>query len=426
MLLLPNWVIQRVNDVGAAEGRARANVIDFNDPCEPGMLNFNEHADDDDDSTYHDDYSCSNNLGDDLLFVPSSDQRSDTSSDNFNITNLNNNYTTNTRISSNAVPDENNNLNGMNKSTEPTSNVSTDANEDSNSTDAHSAENDIVSDPEEKVDDGDLGIDENHMNTDEVAATEPAELSEFAENEASLSDWTGGARRSNRLAGRAPNPNFGFSNACDNESNTFSEPNFGMPNVSNNKIFSNDHDAPNANNDDSNAFSNDHDDETNVSFAAMPAEDEKPAELYLAAFEEQHAGGMYLFQQSLDLSIDARDEKLKEFNVSFDKSSLRDRVEEFMITDDPMSLQPHLIGVPLNQMSAKKGIAKHGDRAREALFTEFLQLCGVDTFVPMRKKNLTKQQRKSSLRAMSVVKEKRDGSLKGRTWAFGKAQRGLC
>ena len=135
---------------------------------------------------------------------------------------------------------------------------------------------------------------------------------------------------------------------------------------------------------------------------------------------------MPLFQKSLDLSIDALDEKLKEFIVSFDKSSLRDRVEEFMITDDPMPLQHHLIGVPLNQMSTKKGIAKHSDRAREVLCTEFLQLCGVDTFVPMRKKNLAKQQRKSSLRAMSVVKGKRDGSLKGRTWTFGKAQRGLC
>ena len=72
MLLMSNWVIQRVNDVGAAEGRARTNVIDFNKPYGPGMLNFNEHADDDDDSTYYDDYSCSNNLRDNLLFVPSS------------------------------------------------------------------------------------------------------------------------------------------------------------------------------------------------------------------------------------------------------------------------------------------------------------------------------------------------------------------
>ena len=272
MLLMPTWVFQRANDVGAAERRARANVVDFNDPCEPGMLNFNEHADYDDDSTYHDDYSCYDNLGDNLFFVPSLDQRSDTSSDNVNIANLNSNYTNNTRISSNAVPDENNNLNGMNKSTEPTSNVSTDDNEDSKSTDAHSAKTGIVSNPEEKVDDDDLGIEENHMNTDEEAATEPVEFSENAKKEASLSDWTGGARQSNRLVGRAPDPNFGFSNAHDNESNTFSEPNFGMPNVSNNKMFSNGHDAPNANNDDSNAFSNDHDDEINVSFAAMPTE----------------------------------------------------------------------------------------------------------------------------------------------------------
>ena len=69
------------------------------------------------------------------------------SSDNVKITNLNNHSTNNTGISYNAAPDENNNLNGMKKSVEPKRNVSTDANEDRNSTDARSAETDIVSDP---------------------------------------------------------------------------------------------------------------------------------------------------------------------------------------------------------------------------------------------------------------------------------------
>ena len=110
----------------------------------------------------------------------------------------------------------------------------------------------------------------------------------------------------------------------------------------------------------------------------------------------------------MDPSIGARNGKLKEFNASLDESSLRSHVEEFLIADDPMPLQYHLVGVILNQMSSKKVVAKHSDRAREALFVEFLQLCGMDAFVLMRKKNLTKQQRKSSLRAMSILKEKRD------------------
>ena len=109
--------------------------------------------------------------------------------------------------------------------------------------------------------------------------------------------------------------------------------------MSNDKTFYNDHDAPNASNDDINMLSNDHDDESNVSLATTHADDDKLAKLSLAAFEEQSAGCMPLLQQSLDPSIDVRDEKLKELNAPFGESSLRDRAEELMITDDPMPLQ---------------------------------------------------------------------------------------
>jgi len=96
-----------------------------------------------------------------------------------------------------------------------------------------------------------------------------------------------------------------------------------------------------------------------------------------------------------------------------------------MITDDPMPLQHHLVGVLLNQMSAKQDIKKHSMRAKEVLFTEFLQLCDMDTFIPMHKGDLTKEQVREALIAISVIKEKSDGILKERTIAFGKKQRGL-
>ena len=59
------------------------------------------------------------------------------------------------------------------------------------------------------------------------------------------------------------------------------------------------------------------------------------------------------------------------------------------------------------------------------LDTEFLQLNDMGTFLAIYSKDLTKQQKKKSLIAMSLIKEKSDGSLKGRTCAFGKTQRGL-
>ena len=75
-------------------------------------------------------------------------------------------------------------------------------------------------------------------------------------------------------------------------------------------------------------------------------------------------------------------------------------------------------------MSARDGIAKHGDKAIEVLYNEFLQLHDMNVFVPIHKKDLTKQQIKDALRAISVIKEKRDGTLKGRTCVDGSKQHG--
>ena len=79
-------------------------------------------------------------------------------------------------------------------------------------------------------------------------------------------------------------------------------------------------------------------------------------------------------------------------NMLNPKHSLRETVERFNITDDPAELQHHLTGVLLNQMSSRAGAKKHGDRAKEALFTEFLQSHDMNVFHPVHKNDLTKEQ----------------------------------
>ena len=212
-----------------------------------------------------------------------------------------------------------------------------------------------------------------------------------------------------------------------NGNESANDPNLGVPSASNDKsnALPSNHSTPSASGEDSSAFFDNRGGESSSQLATTHAEGGKPANLSLAAFEEQHAGGAPLFQKSLDPSISARDIKSKELSALLHESCLRDHVKEFSIADDPAPLQHHLIRVHLSQTSANKGMAKRGDRAREALLAEFLQPRDMGTLVPTCKKNLTKQQRKNSLRATSIIKEKRDGTLKGRTYAFGKAQRGL-
>lgn len=76
-----------------------------------------------------------------------------------------------------------------------------------------------------------------------------------------------------------------------------------------------------------------------------------------------------------------------------------------------------------HQMSAKQGVKHFGDRAIEALIQEFSQLDDKGTFDPMSFKDLTYQQRKDALRAIALIKEKRDLRIKGRTVADGRPQR---
>jgi uncharacterized protein YeaC (DUF1315 family) len=84
-----------------------------------------------------------------------------------------------------------------------------------------------------------------------------------------------------------------------------------------------------------------------------------------------------------------------------------------------------ITGFMMTQMTAKAGIKKHGEAAVRALYSEFLQLHNQMVFKGKDARKLTKQQKSNALRAISVIKEKRNGDLKGRTVADGSKQRSL-
>ena len=82
-------------------------------------------------------------------------------------------------------------------------------------------------------------------------------------------------------------------------------------------------------------------------------------------------------------------------------------------------------GFIMTQMTAKAGIKKHGRAAEEALMQEFAQLESLDVYEAVDSRLLTIEQRRGALRAINLIKEKRDGKLKGRTVADGSVQRSL-
>ena len=82
-------------------------------------------------------------------------------------------------------------------------------------------------------------------------------------------------------------------------------------------------------------------------------------------------------------------------------------------------------GHVMTQMSAKAGIRKHGEAVESALMSEFAQLENLSVYHSVDPAGLTKQQKRAALRAINLIKEKRDGRLKGRTVADGRTQRTL-
>jgi hypothetical protein len=77
----------------------------------------------------------------------------------------------------------------------------------------------------------------------------------------------------------------------------------------------------------------------------------------------------------------------------------------------------------MTQYSLKKGLKKFKEVGEEAVSKELLQLHMRDTFKPQNAEELSTNQKKGELESLMFLKEKRDGTIKGRTCADGRKQR---
>jgi hypothetical protein len=103
-----------------------------------------------------------------------------------------------------------------------------------------------------------------------------------------------------------------------------------------------------------------------------------------------------------------------------EKPSLREAVHDMNVMGSTIKVFEYITGFIMTQMTAKAGIKKHGQVAVDALFQELLQLNGKTVFDGNHRSKLTKVERQAALRAISVIKEKRCGKIKGRTVADGR------
>jgi hypothetical protein len=77
----------------------------------------------------------------------------------------------------------------------------------------------------------------------------------------------------------------------------------------------------------------------------------------------------------------------------------------------------------MTQYSLKKGLKKFKEVGEEAVSKELLQLHMRDTFKPQDSEELSTNQKKGALESLMFLKEKRDGTIKGRKCADGRKQR---
>ena len=78
------------------------------------------------------------------------------------------------------------------------------------------------------------------------------------------------------------------------------------------------------------------------------------------------------------------------------------------------------VDMKFTQMTAKKGIKKHGERAVAAIYKEYTQLKYMKFMGALNPDRLTRSHKKEALRSINSIKEKRGGKLKGRTCVDGR------
>ena len=82
-------------------------------------------------------------------------------------------------------------------------------------------------------------------------------------------------------------------------------------------------------------------------------------------------------------------------------------------------------GSLIKPMGVKKGIKEFGDKVIQALMKEFIRFEDLDVYKGIMTNTLTSEQKKKALRAISIIKMKRSGIIKGRTVGDGRIQRDL-
>jgi hypothetical protein len=97
------------------------------------------------------------------------------------------------------------------------------------------------------------------------------------------------------------------------------------------------------------------------------------------------------------------------------------------VQDDFYQSDPDVVAMVMTQLSLKAGLKEWGDSAWDAAHNEMKQLHFRDAFKPLHWRELSHTQRQTALESHMFLKEKRDGSKKGRTLAGGNKQRGyIC
>lgn len=88
----------------------------------------------------------------------------------------------------------------------------------------------------------------------------------------------------------------------------------------------------------------------------------------------------------------------------------------FKPNDQFISKYGHAFHILMTQMFATKGLKLFDERTKSAIVDEFKQLVHTeDVFDPKLFNSLTAKQRHLALRTITLIKEKRDGNIKGRT-----------
>ena len=79
--------------------------------------------------------------------------------------------------------------------------------------------------------------------------------------------------------------------------------------------------------------------------------------------------------------------------------------------------------VMLTQMNVKQGLLAFGEKGNEAILKELRQLHDKKALMPLKKANMTHDERKNALRYLMFLEEKQDRTVKALRCADGRPQR---